>query len=106
MNSIARRDVVIALAAMLAGVMLPSLGPAAGQVPNSQPGGLLNILVPDTAAAGRLGRAYLTAHPDELDLQRLVGGVLEPMRLSGGAEPGFLGDDFSEGQAIGFYPVG
>ena len=86
MNNIARRHVLVSLAAMLAGVMLPSLGPAAGEVPGSQAVGLLNILVPDTAAAGRLGRAYLTAHPAELDLQRLVDGVLGPMRLSGGAD--------------------
>ena len=86
MNNIARRHVLVSLAAMLAGVMLPSLGPAAGEVPGSQAVGLLNILVPDTAAAGLLGRAYMTAHPAELDVQRLVDGVLGPMRLSGGAD--------------------
>jgi len=86
MDNIARRDVLVSLAGMLAGVMLPSLGPAAGEDPGSQVVGLLNILVPDIAAAGRLGRAYLTAHPVELDLQRLVNGVLGPMRLSGGAD--------------------
>ncbi|MGB5334331.1 MAG: hypothetical protein WBN07_01830 [Woeseiaceae bacterium] len=86
MNNIARRDVLVAFAAMLAGVMLPSPGPVAGEVPGSQAVGLLNVLVPDIAAGGRLGRAYLTAHPDELDLQRLVNGVLGPMRLSGGAD--------------------
>ena len=81
MNNIARRDFFVSLAAMLAGVMLPSLGPAEGQVPNSQPGDLLNILVSDIAAAGRLGRSYLTAHPGELDLHRLVEDVLRPLRL-------------------------
>jgi hypothetical protein len=86
MNNIARRDVLVSFAAMLAGVMLPSSGPVAGEVPGSQAVGLLNVLVPDIAAGGRLGRAYLTAHPDELDLQRLVNGVFGPMRLSGGAD--------------------
>ena len=86
MNNIARRDVLVSFAAMLAGVMLPSPGPVAGEVPGSQAVGLLNVLVPDIAAGGRLGRAYLTAHPDELDLQRLVNGVFGPMRLSGGAD--------------------
>jgi hypothetical protein len=76
MQNIARRDVLVTLSAMLAGVMLPSLIPAAGQMPGSQIDGLLFILVPDTEAAERLGRVYLTAHPGELDLQRLVGYVL------------------------------
>ena len=86
MNNIARRDVLVSLAGMLAGVMLPSLGPAAGEVPNSQTVDLLKILVPDLAAAGRLGRVYLAAHPAELDLERLVDEVLRPMRLPGGAD--------------------
>ena len=86
MNNIARRHVLASLAAMLAGVMLPICGPGAGEVPGSQAVGLVDILVPDTAAAGRLGRAYLTTRPGELDLQRLVDGVLGPLRLSGGAD--------------------
>ncbi|MGB5777110.1 MAG: hypothetical protein WBP89_20870, partial [Sedimenticolaceae bacterium] len=86
MSNIARRDVFVSLAAMLAGAMLPSIGPAASQMPSSHAGGLLNILVPDIGAASQLGRAYLTAHPVELDLQRLVDGVLGPLRLLGGAD--------------------
>jgi hypothetical protein len=86
MSNIARRDVFVSLAAMLAGVLLPSLGPATGQMPVSPAGGLLKILVPDIAAASRLGRAYLTAHPAELDLQRLIDGVLGSLRLPGGAD--------------------
>ncbi len=85
MNNIARRDFFSSLAAMLAGVMLPSLGPVAGQALNSQLGSLLNILISDFAAAGRLGRAYLTAHPAELDLQRLVEDVLGSLRLQAAA---------------------
>lgn len=86
MDNIARRNVLVSLAAMLAGVMLPSLGLAAGQVSGSQIGGLLNILVPDLAAAGRLGRSYLSAHPAELDSQRLADGVLGPLRLPAAAD--------------------
>ena len=65
--------------------MPPSLGPFAGQALNSQLGSLLNILISDFAAAGRLGRAYLTAHPAELDLQRLVEDVLGSLRLQAAA---------------------
>ncbi len=81
-----RRDVIASLAAMVAGVMLPSLGLTAGQVSGSQVDGLLNVLVPDVAAAGRLGRSYLTAHPAELDFQRLADGVLGPFRLPAPAD--------------------
>ena len=86
MNNIARRDVFVSFTAMLAGVMLPSLGLVAGQVSGSQVGGLLNILVPDIAAAGRLGRSYLAGHPAELDFQRLADGVLGSLRLPAAAD--------------------
>ena len=86
MRNMARRDVVVSLSAMLAGVLLPSLGPATGQMPGSQAGSLLNILVPDIAAASHLGRAYLNAHPAELDPQRLVDRVLGSLRLASGAD--------------------
>ena len=82
MSDIARRKVLVSLAATLAGVMLPSVGLAAQPVLDSQElDGLLNTLVPDIAAAARLGRAYLAAHPAELDPQRLVGGLLRDLRL-------------------------
>jgi hypothetical protein len=86
MIKMGRRDVVISLAAMVAGVMLPSLGLSAGQVSGSQVDGLLNILVPDMAAAGRLGRSYLTAQPAELDFQRLADDVLGSLLLPVAAE--------------------
>ena len=71
---------------MLAGVMLPSLGLATGQLSGSQVAGLLNILVPDMAAAGRFGQSYLTAHPVERDFQQLADSVLGSLRLPTTAE--------------------
>ena len=81
-----RRHVFVSLAGMVAGVMLPPLGLTAGQLSGGQVDVLLNILVPDMAAAGRLGRSYLTAHPTELDLQRLVDDVPGPLRLASGTD--------------------
>ncbi len=86
MHNLARRNVLVSLATTLAGMMLPSLRLVAGQVPGSQPDGLLKILVPDTEAAARLGRVYLAAHPTELDLQRLVDGVLRRQDLPATAD--------------------
>jgi hypothetical protein len=82
----ARRHVFASLAAMLAGVMLPSLGLPEDQVSGSPVDGLLSVLVPDIAAAGRLGRSYLTAHPAELDFRRLADGVLRSLRLPAAAD--------------------
>jgi hypothetical protein len=81
-----RRDFFVSLAATVAGLMLPSLGLTAGQVSGSQVDGLLNILVPDLTAAGRLGRFYLTAYPAELDFDRLADGALGPFRLHAAAD--------------------
>ena len=76
-----RRDIFLSVAAMVTGMVLPSLGLTAGQMSGSQVDGVLNILVPDMAAAGRLGRSYLAAHPAEVDFQRLADGVVGPLLL-------------------------
>ena len=86
MKNMARRDFFVSLAAMLAGMMQPTIGLAAGQLSGSQVAGLMHILVPDIAAAGRLGWAYLTAHPAERDFRRLANRVLGPLRLASKAE--------------------
>lgn len=81
MTDMTRRDLVASLAAMIAGLLLPGAS-AADQTADDWPSGWLDAVVPDLAAAGRLGRAYLAAHPDEREPRRLVVELLGSLGLS------------------------
>lgn len=85
MTDTTRRDVLASLAVMVAGLWLPG-GPAADLASGGEGDGWLSVCMPDMAAAGRLGRAYLAAHPAELDPRRLVAELRESLQLGAGGE--------------------
>jgi hypothetical protein len=74
---------------MFVSVVLAPCKLVAGDISNGGNGRLLTILVPDLAAAKRLGQAYLASHPNEFDHRLLTDGVLAALRIWGG--PGAIG---------------
>jgi hypothetical protein len=77
--TLSRRQLLTAALGLLVGPLAAGPGIAAAQLP---PASLLRVLT-DPAAAVRFGRAYLADHPDEADLEVLVGRL----RASLGTEP-------------------
>lgn len=80
---------MVSLGAMFVSVVLAPCKLVAGDISNGGNGRLLKILVPDLAAAKRLGQAYLASHPNEFDHRLLTDGVLDALRIWGG--PGAIG---------------
>ena len=78
--TLSRRQLLTAALGLLVGPLAAGPGIAAAQLP--PPASLLRVLT-DPAAAVRFGRAYLADHPDEADLEVLVGRL----RASLGTEP-------------------
>lgn len=89
MSHMARRKALVSLGAMFVSVVMAPCKLVAGDISNGGNGRLLKILVPDLAAAKRLGQAYLASHPNEFDHRLLTDGVLDALRIWGG--PGAIG---------------
>lgn len=81
-----RRNAIVSLAGLIASVLLPSTVMPAGKGPDVLIGGLLDILVPDSAAAARLGRRYLDGASTDVDLRRLADGVLASLHMTTAAD--------------------
>jgi hypothetical protein len=83
--AMSRRQLLIAALGLLMGQSAGGLRIAAAQPMPASPSASLLTVLTDPAAAARFGRAYLAAHPDEADVEILVGRLSASLSAHTGA---------------------